>query len=152
MKTFEEIKNTPNIQIKGQAGETGLGGSYYDSISGKWLNFMFSNQMGWEHLSVSMPSRTPTWDQMCRMKDVFWNKDETCVEYHPAENLYVNMHPHCLHIWRPVKCDEFLNEPESKEELLPVPCHYLVGFRNEEEKEQFLQLAKLFGVKINPFE
>ena len=45
-----------------------------------------------------------------------------------------------------------LKEPEAKEELLPETGNYWVGFRNEEEKEQFLQLAKLFGVRINPFE
>ena len=152
MKTFEEIEKTPNIVIKGRAGNTGIGGSYYDSISGKWLNFMFSNQLGWEHLSVSTPNKTPTWDQMCKMKSIFWNDDETCVEYHPAKDQYVNMHPHCLHIWRPIHNDQFINEPTSKEELLPVPPHFLVGFKDDEEKRQFLELAKLFDIKINPFE
>ena len=149
MKTLEEIRKTRNLFIKAETENDGMGGSYYDKDSGKYLNFIFSYQMGWEHLSVSMPSRTPTWDMMCRMKDIFWNDDETCVEYHPAKNLYVNNHPHCLHIWRPVKSERFLNELESKEELLPVPCHFLVGFRNDEEKEQFLQLANLFDVKVN---
>ena len=150
MRSFEEIKATRNIVIKGKAGNTGLGGSYYDSISGKWLNFIFSNQLGWEHLSVSTPSKTPTWDQMCKMKEIFWKDDETCIEYHPAKDQYVNMHSHCLHIWRPVIDDNFLNEPESKEQF-PVPPHFLVGFRDDEEKKQFLELAKLFDIKINDF-
>ena len=99
-------------------------------------------------MSVSTPSKTPTWDQMCKMKEIFWKDDETCIEYHPAKDQYVNMHSHCLHIWRPVIDDNFLNE--SKEQF-PVPPHFLVGFRDDEEKKQFLELAKLFDIKINDF-
>ena len=149
MKSLDEIRNTPNLFIEAEAEGDGMGGHYYDRISEKNLNFIFSYQLGWEHLSVSMPSRTPNWEQMCRMKDIFWNEDETCVEYHPAKNQYVNMHSHCLHIWRPIYCKEFCTEPESKEEILPVPPHLLVGFRDEEEKEQFLQMAKSLGIEVN---
>lgn len=152
MKTIEEIKKTRNLFIEAEAPNDGMGGWYYDSTSGKRLNFIFSYQMGWEHLSVSMPSKTPTWDMMCRMKDIFWNEDETCVEYHPAKSQYVNMHSHCLHIWRPIYCKEFCTDPESKEELLPVPPHLLVGFRDEEEKKQFLQLADIFDIKVNKWD
>lgn len=152
MKPLEEIRKTPNLFIEAETEGDGMGGHFYDYITGKNLNFIFSYQMGWEHLSVSMPSRTPTWEQMCRMKDIFWNEEETCVEYHPAKSQYVNLHPHCLHIWRPIKCEDFYNEPDSKEELLPIPPHLLVGFKNEDEKKQFLQLADLFGVKVNKWQ
>lgn len=137
MKTIEEIKKTPNLFIEAEADNDGMGGRYYDKINNKWLNFIFSYQMGWEHLSVSMPSRTPTWDQMCMMKDIFWNEDEACVEYHPRKEDYVNMHKHCLHIWKPTNTE------------LPTPPHLLVGFKSEEEKEIFLQMANLFGVEVN---
>lgn len=103
MRQIDEILKTRNLQIKAiDRGMPMLGGSYYDSVSGKWLNFMFSIQMGWEHLSVSMPSKTPSWDQMCVMKDIFFEDEEECFEYHPKKSEYVNIHPHCLHIWRPV--------------------------------------------------
>ena len=151
MKPIEEIKKTTNLFIKAETENDGMGGTYYDSVSGKYLHFIFSYQMGWEHLSVSMPNKTPTWEQMCRMKDIFWNKNETCVEYHPAESQYVNMHKHCLHIWRPIYCKEFCNDPESTEELLPVPPHIMVGFRNEEEKNLFLEEMKKMGIKVNPW-
>lgn len=137
MKKLEEIRKTPNLVIEAETENDGLGGKYYDRVNNKWLNFIFSYQMGWEHLSVSMPSKTPSWDQMCMMKDVFWNKDEACVQYHPKEEDYVNMHPHCLHIWKPTDQD------------LPTPPHILVGFKNEEEKQAFLQTAKIFGVGVN---
>lgn len=102
MKPIDEILKIRNLQIKAIDRDMPmLGGSYYDSISGKWLNFMFSIQMGWEHLSVSMPSKTPSWDQMCIMKEIFFDDEEECFEYHPKKSEYVNIHPHCLHIWRP---------------------------------------------------
>ena len=140
MKNINEIKKTRNLFIEAENATDGMGGHYYDSISGKRLNFIFSYQLGWEHLSVSMPNKTPTWDQMCRMKDIFWNKDECCVQYHPKEEDYVNNHPHCLHIWK------------STEENIPTPPSILVGFRNEEEKQAFLAMAKLNGVEINKWE
>lgn len=140
MKSIEEIKKTPNLFIEAEAENDGMGGKYYDKYSGKYLNFIFSYQLGWEHLSVSMPGKTPTWDQMCIMKDIFWNEDEACVEYHPKKEDYVNMHEHCLHIWRPTDVE------------LPTPPHILVGFKDEEEKKQFLQLASLFGVEVNKWD
>lgn len=140
MKSIEEIKKTPNLFIEAETKNDGMGGKYYDKYTGKWLNFIFSYQMGWEHLSVSMPSRTPTWDQMCIMKDIFWNKNEACVEYHPREEDYVNNHKHCLHIWRPTH------------ETLPIPPSILVGFRSEEEKQAFLMMANAMGVEINKWE
>ncbi len=79
-----------------------FGGDYYDTASGKQLNYIFSIQGGWEHLSVSMPSKTPSWDQMCKMKEVFFDDEEEAVEYHPKKSEYINAHPHCLHIWRPI--------------------------------------------------
>lgn len=137
MKSIEEIKKTPNLIIEAETENDGMGGRYYDRINNKWLNFIFSYQMGWEHLSVSMPSRTPSWEQMCMMKDIFWGKDECCVEYHPKEEDYVNNHKHCLHIWKPTEAE------------LPTPPSILVGFRNEEEKQAFLQMADIFGLRIN---
>ena len=56
----------------------------------------------WEHVSVSLPDRCPTWEEMCRVKDLFWPPDETVIQFHPRKTRYVNLHPFCLHLWR--KC------------------------------------------------
>ena len=48
-----------------------------------------------------MPSKTPSWDQMCKMKEIFFEDEEECIEYHPKKSEYITAHPHCLHIWRP---------------------------------------------------
>ena len=59
-----------------------------------------SNEDGWEHVSVCMDGRCPTWDEMCIVKDIFWNEDEECVQFHPKKSQHVNFMEHCLHIWR----------------------------------------------------
>lgn len=137
MKKIEEIKKTPNLFIETEAENDGISGKYYDKYSGKFLNFIFSYQMGWEHLSVSMPNKTPSWDQMCMMKNIFWNEDEACAEYHPKKEDYVNNHKHCLHIWKPTN------------EVLPLPPSILVGFRSEAEKQAFLSMTNMMGIQVN---
>ena len=59
-------------------------------------------EFGWEHVSVSMEHRPPNWGEMCFVKDLFWNDDECVVQYHPPKSSYVNCHPYCLHLWRPL--------------------------------------------------
>ena len=54
----------------------------------------------WQHVSVSYPYRTPTWNEMCFIKNLFWGEDATVVQFHPKKSEYVNNHPHCLHLWR----------------------------------------------------
>ena len=66
-----------------------------------------SHQMegGWEHVSVSPCSQKrktcPTWEEMCAIKNMFFENDEAVVQYHPPKSDYVNNHPYCLHLWRP---------------------------------------------------
>lgn len=69
------------------------------------------NLTGWEHASACFlkPSGyrgkvravPPSWDQMAMVKDLFWKRDECCVQYHPPEEDYVNHCEGALHIWRP---------------------------------------------------
>ena len=70
---------------------------------------------GWEHVSVSADGRCPTWEEMCWVKDIFWDKHEMAVQYHPPESDYVRHHPHCLHMWKPMKM------------TIPMPPMLLVG-------------------------
>ena len=55
---------------------------------------------GWEHVSVSLKNRAPNWEEMCFIKDLFWDDDEVVVQYHPAKKDYVDIHPNCLHLWK----------------------------------------------------
>lgn len=84
---------------------------------GTRLFIVASDGMGWEHVSVSCKTRCPSWSEMCFVKDVFWDDEEVVVEYHPPRSQYVNNHPHCLHLWRPIGIE------------IPLPPTILVGIK-----------------------
>lgn len=67
------------------------------------LQVIASCDDGWNHVSVSLEKRTPTWDEMCFIKNMFFDPEELCVQIHPRKSQYVNAHKHCLHIWQPPK-------------------------------------------------
>lgn len=58
----------------------------------------------WEHVSVSIyrgrPGVLPDWSQMCAVKDLFWEPQETVIQFHPAKSEYVDIHD-VLHLWKP---------------------------------------------------
>lgn len=56
---------------------------------------------GWEHVSVSLDrKRCPDWEEMCMVKDLFWDEEDCVVQFHPPKSEYVSFHPYCLHLWR----------------------------------------------------
>lgn len=57
---------------------------------------------GWEHVSVSIEFRCPTWDEMCYIKNIFWDDEDCVMQLHPPKSKYVNNHQFCLHLWRPI--------------------------------------------------
>jgi len=69
------------------------------------LRMISSAGEGWEHVSVSLEYRCPTWEEMCFVKDLFWMPEEAVFQLHPPASEYVNHHPHCLHLWRPIDND-----------------------------------------------
>lgn len=87
-----------------------------------YIKVQASDQMGWEHVSVTLANRKyeglkrcPTWEEMCYVKSLFWDKEDVVVQYHPAESSYVNTHPYCLHLFRPVGVE------------MPQPSPLMVG-------------------------
>lgn len=54
----------------------------------------------WEHVSARAQIGVPNWREMSWLKGVFWEPEETVVQFHPAESEYVNTHPDVLHLWR----------------------------------------------------
>ena len=61
-----------------------------------------SSGCGWEHVSVS-PKKlriTPSWSDMCIIKDIFWREDEAVIQVHPPKEEYINNQPNCLHLWK----------------------------------------------------
>lgn len=71
----------------------------------------------WEHVSVSLPNRCPTWSEMCFVKSLFWDDEDTVMELHPPRSTWVNNHEFCLHLWRPVGVE------------IPLPPSIFVGYK-----------------------
>lgn len=60
---------------------------------------------GWDHVSVSLDnckSKTPTWEEMCFVKDLFFEPEDCVVQFHPPQSKYVNHHHGVLHLWRQI--------------------------------------------------
>ena len=115
MRDIGEIAMSGKIKnmIVGMDGFSGL-----VRMSGYTASIIVSDGAGWEHASISpMRNVTPSWDDMCKLKDLIWNDDETVIQIHPPKDQYVNNVGNCLHLWR---C-------AYKDMLLPPSC--LVGIR-----------------------
>jgi len=54
----------------------------------------------WDHVSVSTPDRTPTWEEMELVKRLFFKDTEVAYQLHVPPTDHINIHPHCLHLWR----------------------------------------------------
>ena len=97
LSTFE----CAQFGINGDSGN----GIFKVYVNGRSFKVIASNGGGWEHVSVSPWSdkrkSCPTWDEMCAIKDMFFEPEERVVQYHPPKSEYVNMHPYRLHLWRP---------------------------------------------------
>lgn len=102
----------------------GKNGCFVIPMGGKWNAYVIaSNGQKWEHVSVHIAARagrqqTPTWNQMCKIKDMFWDADDVVIQLHPEKPVGVD---HVLHLWRPA--------PESGLEI-PRPPHHLFAIRN----------------------
>lgn len=89
---------------------------------GRALNIIASNGFGWDHVSVSRnDKRCPNWLEMEQVKRMFFLPHETCWQYHPALDQYVDgTNPggralYTLHIWR------------SQALAMPLPPRFLIG-------------------------
>lgn len=83
--------------------------------TGIMLHVIASSGEGWDHVSVSLPDRCPTWEEMVYVKRAFFSKNEWAMELHPPEAKNISKHPFCLHIWRPTLA------------MIPKPEEWMVG-------------------------
>lgn len=77
-------------------------GMFIIPVRGEEYSVLASNGMGWEHVSVASKKKIPAWKDMCIIKEMFFEDNEVVMQLHPAKSDYVNNHPNCLHLWRPV--------------------------------------------------
>lgn len=111
MKTPQEIRNATGLLIIATGYDGGCGQITFAGVR-EQAAVVWSNGEGWEHVSVSFKKRCPTWEEMCKVKAMFFNDNETVVEYHPKKSEYKNLHPYCLHLWR--KIGEEFELPPNK--------------------------------------
>lgn len=129
MKTPNEIRNTPHLLVEHMGQDGGHGFIEFE----RWrATVIWSCCGGWEHVSVAplRHSITPSWDDMCRLKKMFFYDDEYAVEYHPPASEYVNTMPNCLHLWRPIDI------------MLPTPPSWMVGLKKGQTKGEARQIAE----------
>ena len=90
----------------------GVQGAFRLALNGQTLTVIASNgrdwieyglpSPAWEHVLVSTPVRTPTWEEMDYVRQLFWPDEETPVQFHVGGSAKKNLHEHCLHLWRPI--------------------------------------------------
>lgn len=116
MKTLQEIKDSKKVLVGHIGADGGNGEIHMYQWSG---TVIWSNGGGWEHVSVAPYKKriTPSWEDMCKIKDIFFRDDECVVQYHPPKSEYVNFVENCLHLWRPIN------------KKLPEPPSILVGLK-----------------------
>lgn len=113
MKSLLEIQQANGLMIQQTGIDGGCGKLYLHGTKSKPAIVVFSWGKGWEHVSVSYSNRCPTWEEMCRVKDIFWYDNECVVQFHPPKSEYVNNHPCCLHLWRKSAGNEFELPPKE---------------------------------------
>ena len=101
--------------LQGTNNSYGNNGAFVFRLKGAELRVIVSDGLGWDHVSVSLSDRCPTWEEMCHIKKVFFQGNEWVLQYHPAQDANVNCHEHCLHLWRPQAVD------------FPKPPAWMVG-------------------------
>ena len=129
MKTLQEIKDSKKVLV-GRIGADGGSGEIHMS---QWSGtVVWSYGGGWEHVSVAPYKKriTPSWEDMCKIKDIFFRDDECVVQYHPPKSEYVNFVENCLHLWRPINQE------------LTAPPSIMVGFKKGQSSEDAIAEIK----------
>ena len=125
------MRNSPNARTLKFKQPDPMNGRVYSDIDGWYLirgplgaqlKVIASDGEGWDHVSVSLPNRTPTYEEMDFVRQLFFRDDEAVMQLHVPLSDHVNFHRFCLHLWR----------PQSVE--IPRPPAHLVGPVREEAR------------------
>lgn len=101
----------------------GDNGAFFLKKNGIGYRMISSNGFGWEHVSVSLEKngrilkRCPFWEEMCMIKNLFWDEEDCVVQFHPPKSEYVNNYEYCLHLWRKIGSE------------FERPTSYMVGLK-----------------------
>jgi hypothetical protein len=119
----EKFRITSNINPLASDSSFGNNGAFAIGLKDCRALCIASDGMGWKHVSAHIfekgIEKIPTWEQMCILKDLFWDEDDCVMQLHPPKKDYINNHKNCLHLWRPI----------GKE--IPTPDPIMVGIKNK---------------------
>lgn len=99
----------------GSGDEIRNNGAFMVPHNGQTLAVIVSDEEGWDHVSVSLPTRCPSWGEMSWVKRLLFEPHEVVMQLHPADSEHINCHQYCLHLWRP------------HDKRIPMPPAYMVG-------------------------
>lgn len=96
MKTQSEILSIRGLKVESSSE---LGGSGFITILGTKGSVVWTFHD--QHVSFSplKHTHTPTWNEMCELKDLFYHDEERAFQIHPPKSEYVNIQTNCLHLW-----------------------------------------------------
>lgn len=106
----------------------------------------------WEHVLLEplTEDRCPTWTEMVRLKEYFWESDDVIIQVHPARKNYINIQPYTLHQWKHKK---------SKHDLATIIQTTRELLKKRPEKDRFCsfmatangrRLIAIYGAKRWP--
>ena len=110
------VKTQTVLELYGSFGDEYSGVFHIPFKNSKKAGFQViaSSGEGWDHVSVCLTHRTPSWDEMERIKRLFFKPDELAIQYNLPPTKHINIHPYCLHLWRPIN------------QVVPLPPEYMV--------------------------
>jgi len=73
---------------------------HYKRFNSK-MKVVLSNGYGWDHVSVSMHTRIPMYEEMEFVRGICFKDDELVLQLSVPRSDHINLHPNCLHMWRP---------------------------------------------------
>ena len=96
--------------------DSGVNGGFCVPYSADiYLICVAADRMDWEQVAVFLVDgelndvqRCPTWEEMCFVKELFWDEEDTVLQFHPKRSEYVNYHPYMLHLWKVAFLDHAL--------------------------------------------
>ena len=93
------------------------------------MSFVASWGGGWDHVSVAPTKKriVPSWEMMCKVKDIFFADDEAVIQIHPPKEQYVNNMPNCLHLWK------------TNDKPMILPPSFMVGLRKDQTTEELIK-------------
>lgn len=107
-KVPNEFRNRTHPRFRSTELE-GNNGLFVFEFKGYVVDCIASDGEKIEHVSVTINrKRTPSWDIMCHVKDLFWDEEDLVVQFHPPKSQYVNCHLYCLHLWRNDQIQEIM--------------------------------------------